>query len=69
MKSYITGSKSPPILTDKNTSTASTVPYFIVFLETNQCVLCGIPDTRARLCTTECNRKYRTMPRHLKNVI
>ena len=51
-ESYITGSKSPPKLTDKSTGTASTVPYFIVFLDTDQCVLCRIPDTRAPLNVT-----------------
>jgi len=42
MKSYITGSKFRAMLTDKSRGTASTIPYFIIFLETDQCVLCRI---------------------------
>jgi len=42
MKSFITGSTFRAMLTDKITGTASTIPYFIVFLETDQCVLCRI---------------------------
>jgi hypothetical protein len=47
MRSYTTGSKSPHNITRK--STAPTIPYFILFLKTDQRVSCRILDIRARL--------------------